>query len=222
MAGALDYAHARGYVHRDIKPGNILIDEHGRARLVDFGIAKGLADGDLTEAGSSLGTVGYLSPEQAAGLMATPASDVYSVGVVAFEMLTGDLPFVAETPVGVAMRHVHDPAPRPSRVVPGLPAQVDPIILRALAKDPTRRWGSAGAFARALRDWRNAGPALAGNTHPSRPSGSGARPGAAWRRRSSSSLWSSPRWPRCSGPDFTTYRIVSSRRRLRSSYRRRR
>jgi eukaryotic-like serine/threonine-protein kinase len=158
VGGALDYAHARGYVHRDIKPGNILIDEHGRARLVDFGIAKGLADGDLTEAGSSLGTVGYLSPEQAAGLMATPASDVYSVGVVAFEMLTGELPFAAETPVGVAMRHVNDPAPRPSHVVPGLPPQVDPIILRALAKDPTRRWGSAGAFARALRDWRNAGP----------------------------------------------------------------
>jgi serine/threonine-protein kinase len=90
--------------------------------------------------------------------MATPASDVYSVGVVAFEMLTGELPFAAETPVGVAMRHVHDPAPRPSHVVPGLPPQVDPIILRALAKDPTRRWGSAGAFARALRDWRNAGP----------------------------------------------------------------
>jgi serine/threonine-protein kinase len=73
-------------------------------------------------------------------------------------MLTGELPFSAETPVGVAMRHVHDPAPRPSQVVPGLPPQVDPIILRALAKEPTRRWGSAGAFARALREWRKAGP----------------------------------------------------------------
>ncbi len=158
IGGALDYAHVRGYVHRDIKPGNILVDAHGRARLVDFGIAKGLADGDLTEAGESLGTVGYLSPEQAAGLMATPASDVYSVGVVAFEMLTGELPFAAETPVGVAMRHVNDPAPRPSQVVPGLPPQVDPIILRALAKDPTKRWGSAGAFARALRGWRITAP----------------------------------------------------------------
>jgi eukaryotic-like serine/threonine-protein kinase len=161
IGGALDYAHIRGYVHRDIKPGNILVDTHGRARLVDFGIAKGLADGDLTEAGASLGTVGYLSPEQAAGLMATPASDVYSAGVVAFEMLTGELPFAAETPIGVAMRHVHDPAPRPSQVVPGLPPQVDPIILRALAKDPTKRWGSAGAFARALRSWRNTGPPAA-------------------------------------------------------------
>ena len=188
IGGALDYAHARGYVHRDIKPGNILIDEHGRARLVDFGIAKGLADGDLTEAGSSLGTVGYLSPEQAAGLMATPASDVYSVGVVAFEMLTGELPFAAETPVGVAMRHVHDPAPRPSHVVPGLPPQVDPIILRALAKDPTRRWGSAGAFARALRDWRNAGPPPPCTRSPSgccRGAPGPRQPGADHRRRHS-------------------------------------
>src|SRR5687767_2540184 len=77
IGGALDYAHARGYVHRDIKPGNILIDEHGRARLVDFGIAKGLADTDLTDAGGGFGTAAYFSPEQAEGLMATPASDVY-------------------------------------------------------------------------------------------------------------------------------------------------
>ena len=158
IGGALDYAHARGYVHRDIKPGNILIDEHGRARLVDFGIAKGLADADLTDVDGGFGTAAYLSPEQAEGLMATPASDVYSAGVVAFEMLTGEPPFTAETPVGLAMRHVQDPPPRPSRVAPGLPPQVDPIVLRALAKDPTRRWGSVGAFARALRDWRNAGP----------------------------------------------------------------
>ncbi len=222
IGGALDYAHARGYVHRDIKPGNILVDEHGRARLVDFGIAKGLADGDLTEAGASLGTVGYLSPEQAAGLMATPASDVYSVGVVAFEMLTGELPFAAETPVGVAMRHVHDPAPRPSHVVPGLPPQVDPIILRALAKDPTRRWGSAGAFARALRDWRNAGPPPPVTRAPQALARERLRRAAAWRRRSSSSFWSSRRLPRCSGPGFATCRIPSSRRRHRSSCRRRR
>src|SRR5215207_4590565 len=93
--------------------------------------------------------------------MATPASDVYSAGVVAFEMLTGELPFAAETPVGVAMRHVNDPAPRPSQILPGLPPPVDPIILRALAKEPTRRWSSAGAFARALREWRKAGPPVA-------------------------------------------------------------
>jgi serine/threonine-protein kinase len=154
VGSALDYAHARGYVHRDIKSGNILVDEHGRARVVDFGIAKGLADADLTETGGGFGTVGFISPEQAEGLMATPASDVYSAGVVAYEMLTGSLPFPAETPIGVAMRHVNDPAPPPSRARPGIPPQVDAVVLRALEKDPTRRWPSAGAFASALRDWR--------------------------------------------------------------------
>ncbi|MGH2616509.1 MAG: protein kinase domain-containing protein [Thermomicrobiales bacterium] len=151
IGAALDYAHARGYVHRDIKPGNILVDEHGRARVVDFGIAKGLADADLTELGAGLGTVGYLSPEQAEGLMATPASDIYSAAVVAYEMLTGELPFTAETPVGLAMRHLHDPAPAPSSRVSGIPIPIDAVILRALAKDPTQRWPSVSAFAQALR-----------------------------------------------------------------------
>lgn len=154
---ALDYAHARGYVHRDVKPGNILVDGHGRARIADFGIAKGLADTDLTDAGEGgFGTAAYLAPEQAEGLMATPSSDTYAAGVVAFEMLTGERPFRADTPVGLAMRHVHDLAPAPSDVVPGIPPQIDAVILRALEKDPTRRWPSAGAFARALRDWREA------------------------------------------------------------------
>jgi serine/threonine-protein kinase len=157
VAIALDYAHARGFVHRDVKPGNILVDAHGRARVVDFGIAKSLADADLTAAGDGLGTIGYLSPEQAEGLMATPASDVYAMGVVAFEMLTGELPFAAETAVGLAMRHVHDPPPAPSHLRRGLPPLLDAIVLRALDKDPTRRWPSASAFTRALRDWREHG-----------------------------------------------------------------
>jgi serine/threonine-protein kinase len=158
IGAALDYAHARGYVHRDIKPGNILIDQHGRARVVDFGIAKGLQDADLTELGLELGTAGYLSPEQAEGLMATPASDVYSAGVVAYEMLTGELPFRAETAVGLAMRHLNDPAPAPSSRVPGIPRRVDAVTLRALAKDPTRRWPSVTAFAQALRGRQEMGP----------------------------------------------------------------
>jgi serine/threonine protein kinase len=161
IGGALDYAHARGYVHRDVKPGNILVDGHGRARLADFGIAKGLADSDLTEHGSGFGTAAYISPEQAEGLMATPASDIYSAGVVAYEMLTGELPFTAETAVGVAMRHVNDPAPPPSRRIPGLAPQVDAVVLRALDKDPTRRWPSVAAFARALRAWREGVPLAA-------------------------------------------------------------
>ena len=155
VGAALDYAHERGYVHRDVKPQNILVDGRGLARVVDFGIAKGLADADLTEVGTGLGTVHYLSPEQASGLMATPASDIYSLGVVAFEMLTRRLPFEADSAVGVAMRHVHDEPPRPSSVLPSIPAAVDAIVLRALAKDPTRRFTSAGALARAMGDWRH-------------------------------------------------------------------
>ena len=157
VASALDYAHSHGYVHRDVKPGNILLDEHNRVRVVDFGIAKGLADGDLTEAFGGFGTAAYLSPEQAEGLMATPASDVYSLGIVAFELLTGRLPFSAETAVGLAMRHVNDTPPAPSQFVPAVPPQVDAVVLRALDKDPTRRWSSAGEFARALTRWSQIG-----------------------------------------------------------------
>jgi serine/threonine-protein kinase len=158
IGGALDYAHARGYVHRDVKPGNILVDRHGRARVVDFGIAQGLTDADLTDHGMGFGTAGYLSPEQAEGLMATPASDVYSAGVVAYEMLTGETPFHAETPLALAMRHVHDSAPAPSHHVPGLSPHVDAAVLRALDKDPTRRWPSLSVFARAIREHRTSTP----------------------------------------------------------------
>lgn len=154
VCAALDYAHERGYVHRDVKPQNILVDDRGVAQVVDFGIAKGLADSDLTDVGTGLGTVHYLSPEQASGLMATPASDIYAAGVIAFEMLTKHLPFEADSAVGVAMRHVHDAPPRPSGLGTGVPPAVDAIVLRALDKDPTKRFLSAGAFARALTHWR--------------------------------------------------------------------
>ncbi len=158
VCAALDYAHDRGYIHRDVKPQNILVDAGGVAKVVDFGIAKGLADSNLTEAGAGLGTVHYISPEQASGLMATPASDIYSAGVVAFEMLTRALPFDADTAVGVAMRHIHEPPPAPSSINPAVPPEVDAIVLRALAKDPTRRFPSAGEFARAMSDWRGYPP----------------------------------------------------------------
>jgi serine/threonine protein kinase len=166
LCSALDYAHERGYVHRDVKPQNILVSDDGHAIVVDFGIAKGLADSDLTDAGAGLGTVHYISPEQASGLVATPASDIYSAGIAAYEMLTRTVPFDADTPVGIAMQHIQEPPPPPSSLLPSIPPAVDAIIMRALDKDPTRRFPSAGAFARAMTYWRQYRPATVGAPAP--------------------------------------------------------
>jgi eukaryotic-like serine/threonine-protein kinase len=153
VASALDYAHQRGLVHRDIKPQNILVDREGNAKVVDFGIAKGMRDVNLTEAGTGMGTVHYVSPEQARGDPAGPASDLYSTGIVLFEMLTKRLPFEADTPVGVAMQHVNASPPLPSSFNPSIPAPVDTIVLKALAKNPEERYASGAQLATALRHW---------------------------------------------------------------------
>jgi eukaryotic-like serine/threonine-protein kinase len=150
IANGLDYAHARDLVHRDIKPQNILVDNNGNVKVVDFGIAKGISDSNLTEAGTGMGTVHYVSPEQARGEQATPASDVYSTGVVLYEMLTKTIPFDADSPVGVAMQHVSAVPPPPSELNPNLPPEVDQFIEIALAKDPNDRFSSAGELASAL------------------------------------------------------------------------
>jgi beta-lactam-binding protein with PASTA domain len=146
---AARFAHQRGVVHRDIKPHNVLIDEEGRVKVADFGIARAGAS-DMTETGSVMGTAQYLSPEQAQGKPVDARSDLYSIGIVLYEMLTGTVPFDGESPVTVALKQVSE-APVPPRARnPAVPAALDAVVMRALEKDPARRYQTADAFIEAL------------------------------------------------------------------------
>ncbi|WP_229398996.1 serine/threonine-protein kinase [Micromonospora okii] len=147
-ADALHAAHCKGIVHRDVKPGNLLVRPNGTLVLTDFGIARSDLVGQLTAAGSVLGTASYISPEQATGAVATPASDVYALGVVAYQCLAGRRPFEGDNPLEIAMKHVRD-APRP--LPADIPPQVRAIVERAMAKDPAARWPSAAALAGVAR-----------------------------------------------------------------------
>ncbi|HEX5594443.1 MAG TPA: protein kinase [Micromonosporaceae bacterium] len=143
-AEALHAAHEKGIVHRDVKPGNLLVRPNGTLVLTDFGIARSAMVAQLTAAGSVLGTASYISPEQAAGQVATPASDVYALGVVAYQCLSGRRPFEGSNPFEIAMKHVRDmPGPLPGDIPPA----VRSIVERAMAKDPAARWPSAAALA---------------------------------------------------------------------------
>jgi serine/threonine-protein kinase len=150
VAKALQAAHAQGIVHRDVKPGNILISRDGRVRVTDFGIARALAEAQLTLPGTTLGSVHYFSPEQAQGEQATPASDIYSLGIVLFEMLTGRRPWEGDSAASVAMARIRTDAAAPSSLRPGIPPELDAIDLRALARDPAARYPSAASLAEAL------------------------------------------------------------------------
>src|ERR671934_1392356 len=147
---ALDAAHKHGVVHRDVKPANLLLDRNGDVHVADFGIASAAGMDSLTMTGTVLGTAGYLSPEQAQGDRATPASDRYGLAVVAFELLTGERPYEADSPTAEASAHVNAPVPSVSRRA-ALPAELDAVFARALAKDPEQRFGSCGEFVAALR-----------------------------------------------------------------------
>ena len=150
-AAALDSAHAEGIVHRDVKPPNLLFDGRGDLQVVDFGIARAVDDTmGMTAAGTILGTAGYLSPEQALGEPATPASDRYGLAVVAYELLTGGRPFEGGSATAEAAAHIHKPVPPASERGVGLPRAVDAVFERALAKGPEDRYRSAEDFVAAL------------------------------------------------------------------------
>jgi eukaryotic-like serine/threonine-protein kinase len=153
MAAALDHAHLRDHpvLHRDIKPSNIMIGPNERAILTDFGIARLIGDVSLTQTGQMVGTPAFMAPEVVQGVEADARADVYALGVVLYQMLTGQAPFRAETPLALLHAHVHTPPPAPRTVVPGLPPPVDQVLLRALAKDPAARFQTAGELARSFR-----------------------------------------------------------------------
>ena len=149
ILNAARFAHRKGIVHRDLKPQNVLIDEDGRARVADFGIARGESS-DVTATGSVMGTAQYLSPEQAQGKETTPRSDIYSIGVILYEALTGRVPFEGDSAVAVALKQVSETPRRPSTVNPSVPPALDAVVMRALAKDPDARFKDADAFMKAL------------------------------------------------------------------------
>ena len=151
VAHALDRAHAHGIVHRDVKPANLLIDSEGHVRVTDFGIASTSGLETVTLPGTVLGTAGYISPEQARGEPASPASDRYSLAVIAFELLTGRRPFEGETAATQALAHVTAPVPSAERIDPGLPEGVDDVLARGLAKDPADRPSSCAELVSELR-----------------------------------------------------------------------
>jgi len=154
IAEGLEAVHEAGIIHRDLKTPNIMMDARGVARLMDFGIAKRQGDSSLTVTGQVVGTPEYMSPEQAQGRKVDFRSDLYALGIVSYEVFTGRVPFRGETPISTILMHLHDPPPLEGGEAAPIPASMRPVLRRVLAKDSARRYGSAKAFAEALREAR--------------------------------------------------------------------
>lgn len=151
LFAALSHAHAAGLVHRDVKPANVIVDDAGRVKVTDFGIARAAGDSNLTQTGSVLGSAHYMAPEQASGAPVTAAADVYAAGIVLYEMLTSAVPFTGESPVAAALRHVSEEVPAPSALNPDVPRDLDHLVAQATAKAPAAR-PAATDLAAALED----------------------------------------------------------------------
>jgi serine/threonine-protein kinase len=153
IAHALEHAHRHGIIHRDVKPHNILITDDGRVKVTDFGIAQAVTAATVTYNGAILGSVHYFSPEQASGGHTGEKSDLYSLGVVLYEMLTGRVPYNGDSPVSIAVKHIQEPFPDPMEVNEDIPVSVQQIISRAVEKDPDKRYLSAREMSEALSQW---------------------------------------------------------------------
>ena len=151
VLGGLGYAHSEGVIHRDIKPANIMLTKRELAVVTDFGIAQIVGSTQYTVSGALMGTLNYMAPEQGLKGHCDSRSDIYSLGIVLYEMLTGHTPFDADTPLAILMKHLNDPLPLPSKADPSLPAVLEPIVLKALAKEPDDRYQSAAEMAAALQ-----------------------------------------------------------------------
>jgi eukaryotic-like serine/threonine-protein kinase len=161
IAEALNAAHERGVIHRDIKPQNVILTSTGDAKVADFGIARAASATTISQRSVVLGTASYMSPEQAMGEPVGPASDLYSLGVVLYEMLTGELPYTAESPVAVSMKHLNEPLHPPREVNPRIPEDLDALVVKLLAKDPEDRYASATELVEDLRRVRDGLPPVA-------------------------------------------------------------
>jgi serine/threonine-protein kinase len=156
VCAALDFSHRHNIIHRDVKPANIMINRGGAVKVMDFGIARALGEGqNVTQTAAVIGTAQYLSPEQARGEAVDARSDVYAAGCVLFELLTGEPPFTGDSPVAVAYQHVREDPRRPSELNPAVPAELDAVVLKALSKNPVNRYQSAAEMRSDLLRVRN-------------------------------------------------------------------